>query len=442
MTGRPPTVPASAWGRCHDDVSAAPCRACGNDGMASVVCLGSVALANEFVPIEVAPSPRFPLHVMHCSRCCLAQLARGVPPERLFRQYAYFSSASAPVIRHGEELANFVQRRLAPARDGLILDVGGNDGHLLKVYAARGHRVLGIDPARNVAAQARADGIPMVEEFLSAAVAEQIRSQYGPSAVVHASNVLAHMPEIRAVMTAFRTLLDDGDGVLVVEVPYLLDLLRRGLFDTIYHEHVFYYSVTALQKLFATADLTIEHVEPTNAQGGSLRLLVRAGDRSADPSVATYLAAEQRAGINEPRLYAGFAELTTRFLAEIREHLAASAAAGLRLAGFSAPAKASVMISATDAPLQYICDSTPYKLGRALPGTTIPIVPPARLLADQPDQCVILAWNYADVIVAQNEEYLRRGGTFLKIVDFAVQPVTWRSRVPDGRVTFGANRGA
>jgi novobiocin biosynthesis protein NovU/D-mycarose 3-C-methyltransferase len=346
------------------------------------------------------------------------------------------------VIRHGQELADFVQRRLAPARDGLIVDVGANDGHLLKVYAARGHRVLGIEPARNVAAQARAGGVPVLEEFLSTAVAELVRSQHGPSAVVHASNVLAHMPDIRDVMSAFRVLLDGGDGVLVVEVPYLLDLLRRGLFDTIYHEHVFYYTVTALHRLFTTAGLSIEHVEPTDAQGGSLRLLVRAGNRPPGSSVARYLGAEQRAGVNEPGFYTAFADLTTRFLAEIRERLAATAAAGLRLAGFSAPAKASVMISATDAPLQYICDTTPYKVGRALPGTTIPIVPPAHLLTDQPDQCVILAWNYADVIVARNEDYLRRGGTFLKIVDFAVQPVTWRGRVPNGRVAFSAHEGA
>lgn len=407
---------------CADDVAASRCRVCGRAGMSSVLCLGRAPLANEFVRAQDAPSPRYPLHVMHCDGCLLAQLASGVPPQRLFEEYAYFSSASAPLVDNGRRLRGFVRATVRPPAAGLVVEIGSNDGYLLRDYAADGHPVLGIDPARNVALAARAAGVPTLTEYFTTDLAGRIRAGHGPAAVVHANNVLAHVPDITDVLGGLRTLVDGG-GAVVIETPSIVDIVRRGLFDTVYHEHVYYYSFTALSRLLAAAGLTAVDVHPTDAHGGSMRVVARCGAAPVAASVPRTLAAEQAAGVADPDFYAGFAARVNGFLTELRDDLAGLAADGHRLAGFGAAAKAAIMVSATDAPLAYVCDSTPYKQDRMLPGTGIPIVAPQRLTTDPPDHCVILAWNYADRIIADNRDYLARGGTFVTAVDLRVRYV-------------------
>jgi hypothetical protein len=408
---------------CGDDIAVARCRVCGENGLSSVLCLGRAPLANEFLPERLAPSARYPLHVVHCGPCGLAQLATGVDPRRLFDEYAYFSSASKPLVDHGGRLRDFVWSTLDPPVGGLIVELGSNDGYLLRPYAAEGLRVLGIDPAANVAAQARASGVPTLGAYFGSTVADQVRRQHGPSHVVHANNVLAHTPDIADVLRGVRILLDGGDGAFVVETPSLLDIVSRGLVDTIYHEHIYYYSFTAFQRLLDAAGMTAVHVEGTDAHGGSLRIVARAGRATVDDSVPQWLSREREAGVGRPDFYEDFALSAARLIDDVRAGVAAIVGAGHRVAGFGAAAKATMMVAATDVRFSYICDSTPYKQGRALPGTTIPIVAPERLLTDPTDCCVILAWNYADAIVAANQEYLRRGGTFLTIVDSRLQPV-------------------
>lgn len=356
----------------------------------------------------------------------MAQLARTVPPEDLFVDYAYFSSASQPLVEHGFELVQFARRQLAPEPGSLVVEIGSNDGYLLDAWARAGHRVLGIDPARNIVAAARERGVPTLEEFFTSDLARRIRNEHGPASVVHANNVLAHVPGVLDVLSGLRTLVEGEDGALIIETAYIGDIVTRGLFDTVYHEHVYYYSFTALRRLLERAGFTAVHVEPTDSHGGSLRVVAKASPYSERASVGLYLEQEARTAMCEPSFYEPFVAGVTGFLARLRSEFESITANGHRLAGFGAAAKASIMVAATDAPLTYVCDSTPHKQGKVLPGTTIPIVEPEHLLDDQPEYCVILAWNYAEAIVEANRAYLDAGGTFIMPVDFDVSFVGHR----------------
>ncbi|MEU2954615.1 class I SAM-dependent methyltransferase [Streptomyces xanthochromogenes] len=417
---------ATVCGRCQDDVAHARCRVCGRTGMSSVLCLGRVPLANEFVPPELAPSPSHPLHLLHCDDCALAQLARSLSPEELFVEYAYFSSAAAPVLEHGRRLRAFVGQELAPESGGLVVEIGSNDGYLLRSYAADGYQVLGVDPARNVTPQARANGVRTLDAFFSRELAAEMRRSYGPACLIHANNVIAHTPDVVDVLSGLQLMLVDGGGAAVIEVPYLKHLVERGLFDTIYHEHVFYYSFTALYRLLKAAGLTAVHVTQTAFHGGSLRIVARAHPQAVSPSVEQLLREEAEACMTDISYYADFAAKVEDFLAATRKELHALAAAGYSLAGIGAPAKAAIMMSATDAPLKYISDTTPYKQGKCLPGTSVPVVAPDLLSTSPPDYCVIFPWNYADAIIEANGDYLRGGGSFIKPIDFRLEYITAR----------------
>jgi SAM-dependent methyltransferase len=408
-----PTPASDTCPTCGDTVAAALCRVCGRVGLASILCLGRAPLANEFLPLAAAPSSLHPLHLLHCAACELTQLARGVAPERLFTEYAYFSSASSPVVDHGTRLRAFVTRTLQPDTKGLVVEIGSNDGYLLREYAAAGHPVLGIDPARNVAELARARGVPTLDTFFTHALAKEIRRDYGPAEVVHASNVLAHAPDPVDLLSGVRVLLEGG-GHVVIEVPYVRELVVRGLFDTVYHEHLFYYSFTAIHRLLEAAGLTAVYIETVPAHGGSLRVVAGADPESVTPTPARLLADEHAVGMGDAAYYAAFGRRVNDFLDAARGAFAALAADGRTLAGFGAAAKASIMVAATGAPLQYICDSTHYKQGKVLPGTRIPVHPPEHLRTTPPDYCLVFPWNHADVIIDANQEYLRRGGVFVR----------------------------
>lgn len=425
MTMSRPTTPLTAvlCSGCGDGVVDAGCRVCGRTGMASVLCLGKTPLANEFRPAGSTPSSRYPLHVVHCESCRLTQLARGVSPELLFAEYAYFSSASRPVVEHGDELRRFTRRRCRVPAGGLVIDIGSNDGYLLRGYARDGHRLLGVDPAGNVTAQAAAQGIETLTAYFSSATAELIRRDRGAADVIHANNVLAHVPDVLDFLRGCRILLQ-REGHLVIEVPYVVDLVAKGHFDTIYHEHVFYFSFTSLTRLLESAGLCPVYVERIGFHGGSLRVVARAGAAPVDPSVPRLLGLEEAERVGEAGFYRVFAGEVHRFLQATREEIEPLAASGRRLAGYGAPAKAAIMMAAAELPLAFICDSTPYKQNKLLPGTGIPIAGPERFESDPTDYCIIFAWNYADSIIAANRAYLQRGGTFIKPADWKLEYIT------------------
>ncbi|HZU58207.1 MAG TPA: class I SAM-dependent methyltransferase [Actinocrinis sp.] len=423
MTTRTASNPVATYcASCHADVVGAACRICARKGMASVLCLGRTPLANDFRSRGAAPSARYPLHVMHCESCALTQLADSVAPERLFSEYAYFSSASAPVIEHGLELSRFALRELDPPAASFVVDIGSNDGYLLRAYAREHFQVLGIDPATNITAEARSAGVPTLDAYFSEAVAGHVVAEHGRADLIHANNVLAHVPDVLDFLSGCRVLLSAG-GHLIIEVPYVADLVTKCLFDTIYHEHVYYFSMTSLCRLLDAAGLRALHVERNGFHGGSLRVVAGRGFAHARPSVARLLAAERALGVCDSGYYRDFADQVHRFLNRTRTELGELAALGNRISGFGAPAKATIMMSSAELPLEYICDSTPYKQDKLLPGTGIPIVPPDRLETDPTEYCVIFAWNYADSIIAANHGYLRRGGTFVRPVNCKLEYV-------------------
>jgi hypothetical protein len=365
-----------------------------------------------------SPEPRFPLTVAFCPSCTLAQLTETVPPESMFREYVYFSSYADTMVRHARELAESLvhQRRLG--RETLVVEVGSNDGYLLQVYRARGIPVLGIEPALNVARVAWEErGIPTLPEFFSATLAERLVGEGHRADVLHAHNVLAHVPDLNDCVLGIRRILAPG-GVAVIEVPYLRDLLERVAFDTIYHEHVFYFSVTALDHVFTRHALTLRDAERISIHGGSLRLLVSHRDAPGVPTLAVrkLLAEEAAWGVGGAAVYRRLGRRAAAVRTTLRSLLRGLKAQGQSIAGYGAAAKGSTLLNYVGVgrdTLDFVADRSPHKQGRYLPGVHLPVVEAERLLIDHPAYTLLLAWNLADEILAQEAEYRRRGGRFI-----------------------------
>jgi SAM-dependent methyltransferase len=354
--------------------------------------------------------------VAYCARCHLVQLTETPPPEALFGEYLYFSSYSDSFLAHARAMAAaLVQRfRLGPGQR--VLEIASNDGYLLQFFQAHGVPVLGIEPARNVAAVAQARGIPTLARFFGPDIVDAVLADFGVADVVIGNNVLAHVPGIRGFFDAVATCLA-GAGAAVFEFPYVGDLLEATAFDTIYHEHVFYYSLTAVSGLAQRAGLEVFDVERQPVHGGSLRVFVQhAGARAISAAVGRVLADEAVGGLTSAARYAGFSAAVDRVRTELLARLRELRAQGRRLAAYGAPAKGTVLLNACGIGpdvLEFTVDRSPHKQGRLVPGVRLPIRPPEDLVKEQPDVTLLLPWNIADEIVAQQAEYLRRGGAFL-----------------------------
>ena len=395
------------------------CRSCGSTDLHAVLSLGEMPLANALLTEDqlVLAENRYPLDVATCSSCALVQLTDTVPPDELFVEYAYFSSSSSPMVGHALEL---VERTIADRgldSSDLVVEIASNDGYLLKHYLDKDVPVLGIDPAANVVDVARERGVETRCDFFTSALATELESQGVRASVVHANNVLAHVPNINDLVTGVAILLAEG-GTFIVETPYVRDMIEKLEFDTIYHEHVFYYSLHALNALFERNGLRITKVEHIPIHGGSLRVhaVSSDSDEETDPGVATMLADEARMGMTTPGFYGEFSQRVEGLLRQLREFLAGRKAEGRRIAGYGAAAKATVLLNALGIgreTFDFIVDDTPYKQGRFMPGVHIPIYAPDRLLSHFPDDVMIFAWNFSDAIIAKESEYISRGGTFL-----------------------------
>jgi SAM-dependent methyltransferase len=392
------------------------CRSCGGEGLVPVLDLGPMPLANALVasvpPAE--PEARHPLELVFCPGCALVQITETVPPQTLFGHYSYFSSFSDSFLEHARRLAERLRRDRGLDGSSLVVEVASNDGYLLQHYRQHGVPVLGIEPARNVADVARARGIPTVVEFFGHALARELRGQGVRADVLHAHNVLAHVADLNGFVAGIAEVLSDG-GLAVVEVPYVKDMIDRCEFDTIYHEHLCYFSLTALARVFERARLAVSSVERLAVHGGSLRLLVsRPG--AGDPSVAALLEEERAWGVAEPAFYRGFAGRVHRVQEALRGLLLDLRRAGRRVAGYGAAAKAATLLNSLALPpgtIEFVVDRSPHKQGRFLPGVHVPVRPPEALLAERPDYVLLLAWNLADEILAQQQEYRAGGGRFI-----------------------------
>lgn len=394
------------------------CKSCGGAEGMLILDLGVQPLANNLLrPEDLSkPEPRFPLRLAVCRRCWMIQITDLVPPVDLFSEYLYFSSFSDLMLRHAKEASARYIKEYGLGRDSLVIEIASNDGYLLKNFQQAGVPCLGIEPARNIARVAREKGIETLEEFFGLKLAAELSRTGRRADLILGNNVFAHAPDTNDFVAGLGDALKPGGGI-ILEFPYAGDFVDKGEFDTIYHEHVFYFSLVALEPLFERHGLEIFHVERLAIHGGSLRLFAgHAGARAVLPSVRNLRDEEIRKGFRQPGYYQGFAERVQELKRSLTGRIAQIKAEGKTLAAYGASAKGSTLLNflgLNKDHLDFVADRSTYKQGMFTPGTRIPIVAPEELLKRNPDYTLLLTWNFAGEILEQQREYRGRGGKFI-----------------------------
>ena len=395
------------------------CRTCGSTDLERYLDLGHTPPADQFRRADQlgGPSVHFPLEVYACMRCGLSQLGYVVAPEILYQdEYPYEASTTQAGRHHFRAFAASVARRYGIGSDDLVVDIGSNVGVLLSGFADEGTRVLGIDPAHNIAAIANERGIPTVADFFGPAVASRVVREHGQASVICGTNVFAHVDDLETFMRAVDALMAP-QGMFIFEVPYFANLLTSLEYDTIYHEHLSYVSVKPLVPFFARFGMRIFDIKEVDIHGGSFRIFVDRGVRAADDAlIESFLAREEREGAHDLTRLRRFAGQVSENRAQLTELLRDLRARGKRIAGVSAPAKGMTLLNycrlGTET-LDFVTEKSRLKIGRYTPGTHIPVVPDAELLAERPDYALLLAWNFAEEIMANLREYRAAGGQFI-----------------------------
>jgi SAM-dependent methyltransferase len=389
-------------------------------GLTPILSLGETPLANALRGESelVLPELKVPLELAFCPHCALVQITESISPPDLFRDYVYFSSFSDTMLRHVAELARRMIAERQLDSQSLVIEAASNDGYLLKNYMAQGINVLGIEPARNVAEVAVSQHcIPTREEFFTAELALQLVKEGMKADLFHAHNVLAHVPELNGFVQGIRTVLKPT-GVAVIEAPYVKDMLDHCEFDTIYHEHLCYFSLTALERCFRRHGLTIADVERVPIHGGSLRLFASPTESvpAVSQRVVNLLEEEAIWGVNSKGPYTAFALQVKQIRTTLKMLLGNLKAKGMRIAAYGASAKGSTLLNYCgigSETLDFVVDRSTVKQGKFTPGTKLRIYSPEKLLEEQPDFTLLLTWNFADEIMRQQSEYQRRGGRFI-----------------------------
>ncbi|MBT8101355.1 MAG: class I SAM-dependent methyltransferase [Gammaproteobacteria bacterium] len=403
------------------------CRICGNDKLVKYLDLGMMPLANNLADsvAEAKAMQRYPMQVLYCRDCSLSQLSVVIDPRELFSKYAYRSSINRAYLRHCREMAVSVGDSLGLREDDLVVDIAGNDGALLSVFKDElDVRVVNVDPAENLAAIADAAGVPTITSFWGADVARRVVSEYGRPKLITATNVFAHVDNVRDFVAAAKDCLDD-DGALMLEFPYGVDFIEHREFDTIYFEHLSYVLLRPVNRLVKTVDMQIFDVQKQNIHGGSVRVFIGKQDaHEARPSVAEFIAKEATDGYHDVAVYENWNNEIRALIDDLVSQISNLRKGGAKIAGFAASAKGNTLLNACQfdsSTIDYIVDDTPEKIGKFSPGTGIPIVDRTVLADDPPDYLVILAWNFAELIIASTSEYSRNGGKYIiPIPDFKI----------------------
>lgn len=395
------------------------CRSCGRPDLTTILSFGKTPLANALLTREQLDEiePTYELDLVFCPSCSLVQITETVPPEKLFREYFYLSSFSETLLSHSEEnVQQLIQSRNLDS-SSLVIEIASNDGYLLQYYKRAGVPILGIEPARNIAEAAERSGIPTLCEFFDADLAQKLIEDGKRADVIHANNVLAHVADLNGFVRGLSRLLKDT-GVAVIEVPYVKDMIDRHEFDTIYHEHLCYFSLTALKYLFRRHNLMIENVKHLSIHGGTLRIYARkqnAVDVRASAIVDDMLTQEAK-WVGNSDFYRGFGAKIERLRSDLLTMLSRLKAEGKRIAVYGASAKGSTLMNYFGigrTQLDFVVDRNTIKQGHYTPGTHLPIYSPAALLKEMPDYVLLLTWNFADEILHQQAEYRNQGGRFI-----------------------------
>ena len=418
-----PVIPAATAEPAATGTATGPgysCRFCGHRLQDSFVDLGMSPLCQTHVePHQLnAMEPFYPLHTYVCSQCFLVQLPEHVSPAAIFEDYAYFSSYSDTMLQHASSYVDMITSRLGLGASSSVVELASNDGYLLQYFVKRGIPVLGIEPAKNVAAVAAGKGIPTVSVFFGRETAQRIAAERGRADLILGNNVLAHVPDINDFVGGMRVLLKPG-GVVTMEFPHLQRLIEQNLFDTIYHEHFSYLSFTIVEQIFAAQGLTLFDVDETPMHGGSIRIYARHQEDDSKPvteAVTSRKAVEAAWGVTRFETYQAFGEKVKETKRRILQFFIDAQQQGKRVAGYGAPGKATTLLNycgIREDFLMFTVDRSPYKQGRFTAGTRIPISSPERIREAKPDYLFVLAWNLLDEVMRQNAFIREWGGKFV-----------------------------
>jgi len=393
------------------------CRSCRSRSLRVILDLGKHPVSNGLLPLrsEQTSEERYPLQLAICEECLLLQVTETVPPEVLYqRDYPYFSSSSAALVAHARSIALKLISDRGLDYDSFVVEVASNDRYLLRNFVQQGIPCLGIDPAVGPSEQARNIGIPVINDFFSLKLADQLASDGKFADVIIANNVIAHVDAINDFVAGFARLLKP-EGVAVCEFAYAIDMIEDCEFDTIYHEHLFYHTLHALMPLFGRYGLTIVDAERLAVHGGSLRVYVSATGKQST-RVQSLIEAERRLGADRLDWYRGFSDRVSALRSRLVDMLQAEKRSGSRIACYGAAAKGSTLVNYLDLGpdfFEYVVDVNPHKQGKFMPGQHIPIVHPNRLLETLPDLVLLLVWNFAGEVLQQQAAYRATGGRFL-----------------------------
>lgn len=390
------------------------CGICGSKDFLGILDLGEMPPANAFLKEEdFGREENFPLAVQLCKNCKSLQLRHLVSPKLLFKNYHYATGASKPLVEHFHKLAEEIAENYVKSPEDLVIEIGSNDGALLSRIKNR-CKVLGVDPAENMAETAMKNGVPTIVEFFNTKLSKKIKSDFGEAKVVIANNVMAHIDDLRNVFSGVKYILSE-DGQFIFEVHWVGNLLNDGGFDQIYHEHLYYHSLHSLTVLLNSLKMVVNHVQLVPIHGQSMRVYAGRSGKSSS-AVQEFLDREEKMGLLDVNTYKKFSEKVESNKGRLTDLLYGFKKAGKKIVGYGAPAKGNTLLNYFNIGkdiLEYITDTTPNKQGTCTPGAHIQVVSPEILESDLPDYVLLLSWNYADAILEKEKALRQKGVKFI-----------------------------